>query len=192
MKQADETQILRRVTAGDANAYSLIVERYKNMAFTLAFRILRNREDAEEAAQDAFLKCYYGLNDFKFDSSFGTWLYRIVYTSSVSLLRKRKSTMTTNESANIDDELSLSDINDALKKFRAEEQKHYVTTAMKALTEEDNALIFLYYQGEKSVDEICSIMDLTKSNVKVKLYRARKKLFDELNRMLKKEVYDLI
>lgn len=192
MKEIDEIEIIKRVISGNVNAFSQLLSKYEGKVFTLANRILRNREDAEEASQDAFLKCYYGLPQFNFNSSFSTWLYRIAYTSSISILRKRKPAMLPINDDYLFDNLDLSDVNQALQKFRHEEQKQFLNDALCKLDEDDNAILFLYYQDEKNVDDISSIMELSKSNVKIRLFRARKKLFDELNKVLRKEVYDLV
>lgn len=190
MNISDE-KIIEDVLGGNVTAYGKLVEKYKDKVYTLALRILRNREDAEEAAQDAFIKCYYALPDFKFESAFSTWLYKIVYTSAISSLRKK----TKKDIAFIDfdeEDYNLSDINNALINFKEEEQKRFLQDAMQILLQEENTIIFLYYQADKSIDEISKITELTKSNIKVKLYRARQKLFLELKKLLKKEVYDLI
>ena len=75
----DERKWIERILAGDTQSFSCLVAKYEKMAYTIAFRILENREEAEEAVQDAFVKMYRALSDFHFDSKFSTWFYRIVY-----------------------------------------------------------------------------------------------------------------
>jgi RNA polymerase sigma factor (sigma-70 family) len=190
--EINEIEILKKVIKGNPNAYSYILKKYESKVFTLAYRILRNREDAEEASQDSFLKCYYALPEFNFNSSFSTWLYRIAYTTSISLLRKRKPLTQPLDYDFIDENIDISSVNDAITKFKNEEQKKYLDDAISKLDEVDSSIIYLYYQEEKNVEEIATIIDMTKSNIKIRLYRARKKLFDEINKVLRKEVYDLI
>ena len=78
------------ITQGDTIAFSVLVERYKDLVFTLTYRILKNREDAEEASQDTFIKAYKSLSKFKGDSKFSTWIYKIAYNTSLDRLKKTK------------------------------------------------------------------------------------------------------
>ncbi len=91
MDPKDEIYFIRQVLEGKINAFSYLVDKHKDKAFNLAFRICGNREEAEEVAQDAFLKAYRSLKDFRRKSSFATWLYRIVYNTAISLVRTRKN-----------------------------------------------------------------------------------------------------
>src|SRR5205823_9803266 len=94
-----DSEIISLVLKGDHNAYALLVERYKSYVFTLTLRFTKNREDAEEVAQDIFVKAYRSLSDFRGTAKFSTWLYTIVYTTSITFLRKKKLSTTS-----IDDE----------------------------------------------------------------------------------------
>ena len=83
MSDSDK-KIIGQVIKGDVSAYALLVNKYQSMAFTLALSITKNREDAEEVAQDAFVKAYNNLNTFKGKSKFSTWLYQIIYRTALS------------------------------------------------------------------------------------------------------------
>ena len=85
-----DTEIINRVLKGDQSAFALLVETYKNYVFTLVLRFTENREDAEEIAQDVFVKAYRSLADFRGDSKFSTWLFTITRTTCLSFLRKKK------------------------------------------------------------------------------------------------------
>src|SRR5580693_4586725 len=87
--QAD-TEIISRVLKGDQQIFAQLVERYRNYVFTLVLRMVEGREDAEEVAQDVFVKAYRSLADFRGESKFTTWLYTIVRTSCITFLRKKK------------------------------------------------------------------------------------------------------
>ena len=89
MEKNSDISYIDKVLAGNLNAFSYLIDRHKDKAFNLAFRICGNREEAEEIAQDAFLKAFRSLKDFRKKSSFSTWLYRIVYNTSISLVRAR-------------------------------------------------------------------------------------------------------
>ena len=82
--------LIEKVLAGDSNAFSGLIDRYKDMVYTLAIRIVKNNEDAEEVAQDSFIKAFEKLDSFKGSSKFSTWLYTIVYRTALTKVRKKK------------------------------------------------------------------------------------------------------
>ncbi len=185
----DQTYI-DKVLQGDTNAFSYLINKYKNMAFTIAIKIVKNSEDAEEVAQDSFLKAYQKLDTFKGESKFSTWLYSIIYRNAISKIRKKKITVTdidpfVIENHQIDDDLQ-SDL------VKSEEQEIYVKKIINSLPEKDALLITLFYLNENSVEEIEEITGLTKTNIKVKLFRARKKLYNELSLLLKDEIQEIL
>lgn len=178
-----------QVLDGNANAFSHIVERYKDKAFNLAFRICGNREDAEEVAQDAFLKAYRGLKGFKQNSSFSTWLYRIVYNSAISHIRLKKNRILSIEDfpAEIKD---FTEDNTSVEEAEKEYRNSLVTFALQKINEDDRALVTLYYYEEMSTDEISEVTGIGKSNVKVRLFRARQKMQEIIERVeMKKSIY---
>lgn len=180
-----------KVLNNDVNAYTSLVEKHKSMVFTIALKIVRNREDAEEIAQDVFVKAYQSLATFKKESKFSTWLYRIVYNAAISKTRK-KNLETTNINYDIVENYSEDDINDNLNRLEENEQKKIINTVLKKLNAEDHLLVTLYYFNEKSIEEISEIANISQSNVKVKLFRTRKKLYGEIQRLIKsqhKEIY---
>jgi RNA polymerase sigma factor (sigma-70 family) len=172
--RGDKTYI-EQVLAGNSNAYSYIVDRHKDKAFNLAFRTCGNFEEAEEILQDSFLKAFRSLRSFKMKSSFSTWLYRIVYNTSVSHVRTRKTKV-----------LSLEDFPADIIDFEGndsnseEADKEYgnalINFALQKITVEERALITLFYYDEMSPEEIEDVTGISKSNLKVKLFRARRKM----------------
>ena len=180
-----------KVLNSDVNAYASLVDMHKDMVFTIALKIVRNREDAEEIAQDVFVKAYQSLATFKKESKFSTWLYRIVYNTAISKTRK-KNIETTNINYDIVENYSEDDINENLNRLDNNEQKKIINTVLKKLNTEDHLLVTLYYFEEKSTEEISEIVNISQSNVKVKLFRMRKKLYSEIQRLIKsqyKEIY---
>ena len=186
MKSNDDSRVIDSVLAGNSEEFAILVDRYKGLVYTIAYRILNNREDAQEAAQDAFVKAYRSLAGFRKDSGFSTWLYRIAYNTAVSKKRLKKPAF-----QNIDDIPSVKEHTDIPKyDFDAlSEKEHILESAMKRIPEEDRVLITLYYLDESNVDEIHTITGLSKSNVKVKLFRARKRLQDLISNMTEKSYY---
>jgi len=194
MVKDEDKYYIQKVLKGNPGDFSYIINKYKKIAFTLAIRILKNREDAEEAAQDAFIKCYYALPYFNNNSDFSTWLYRIVYNCSISMLRKRNSSLDT-ITDDFDDNgngIDFSVDNLSLNKLKEEEQKQYINLAFEKLNSEESLILTLYYQLDNSIEEIAKIMEISKSNVKIKLFRTRKKFKIILDNILKNEVSSLL
>ncbi len=188
----DTDQIyIDKVLQGESNAFAYLVNRYKNMVFTLAFNMVKCREDAEEIAQDSFLKAFQQLHTFKGNSKYSTWLYTIVYRNSISMLRKKKI-----RTSDIDEKIIANYSTDTdfpqLENLKQEDQKKYVKLIIGSLPETDAFLITLFYLNENSLDEIEEITGLTKSNIKVKLFRLRKKLYKELSLLLNEEIKELL
>ena len=180
-----------KVLQGDTNAFAYLINKYKDMAYTLAIKIVKNHEDAEEVAQDSFLKAYEKLDSFKGNSKFSTWLYTIVYRNSISKIRKKKVT-TSGIDDYVMDNYSEGHEFPQLEAIKNGEQQKYVREAIDRLPEKDALLITLFYMNESSVEEIEQITNLTQSNIKVKLFRARKKLNTELSFLLKEEVKTIL
>ena len=189
MEFRDDTYYINQVLRGNANAFSHLVDKHKRMAYTLALKLVRIPEDAEEIAQDAFIKVYQSLTEFRGDSKFTTWLYQIVYRTSISRLRKKQM-----ETISIDDDQNRNfDVHETdhfLNHLTMEEQNTLVRTAIDRLPDEERALITLYYLNECPVKEITSITGDTESNVKVKLFRARKKLWELLKYRFKDQTIE--
>lgn len=175
MHLQDDTYYINKVLGGEIKAYTFLVDRHKRMVYTLALKILSVPEDAEETAQDAFVKAYQSLKDFKGESKFSTWLYTIVYHLSISRLRKKHL-----NTVSIHDEhfrnFDVGDSDHFLSKITNDEQIGLVRTAIDKLSGDEQALVTLYYINESSVKEISTITGDSESNVKVKLFRVRKRL----------------
>jgi len=182
-----EKQYIQRVLNGDTNAYSYLVDMHKDMVYTVALRMLRNPENAEELAQDIFVKAFKSLESFKFESKFSTWLYRITYNAAISRLRKKRLEMSDIDNVQLP-EAEVTDTYNALTELKNNEQRIYIKEAIEHLKDEDSLIITLYYLDENSVEEISVITGFTVSNVKVKLHRARKRFYDALKFILKDEV----
>ena len=190
MDQKDDRYYISKVLEGDVQAFSYLVDKYKDMVFTLAFRILKNRENAEEVAQDSFVKVYQNLGKFKLKSKFSTWLYRIVYNTAISKVRiKQKPTMSIENQRFfeiVDEKQNVS------KSFDIENNKMILQRLLNKLDESDRALITLYYLDECKISEIAEITGFNRSNIKVKLHRTRKKMQEELHRIMKSEIVEII
>jgi RNA polymerase sigma factor (sigma-70 family) len=187
MKYSGDNTYIEQVLAGNLNAYSHIVDRYKDKAFNLAFRICGNTEEAEEIAQDSFLKAFRSLGSFKKQSSFSTWLYRIIFNTSISLVRARKQRVLSIEDfpADATDFIGF-DANE--EEAEEEYRKALVNFALQKLTDEERALVTLFYYDEMSSDEISEVTGMSKTNLKVRLFRARRKMQEIIEKAERKNL----
>lgn len=189
MTKTDDQYYITKIVAGDTKAFAVLVDRYKDLVFTLALRMLKNREEAEEVAQDTFIKVFKSLSKFKGDSKFSTWIYRITYNSCLDVLKKYKqeySTVVLDEFS----ERELATLDNAFDALAEKEQRQAIDDCLDRLPKEDSFLLTLYYFEEQSLDEISKIVGLTANNIKVKLFRSRKKLASLLKEKLEPKIIE--
>ena len=181
--------LINQIIEGDTNAFALLVNRYKDLVFTLALRILKNREEAEEVAQDTFIKTYKSLDRFKGDSKFSTWIYRVTYNSCLDRIKKNKKHLN-NVEINEFTAHEVVTIDNALDKIEIEERKKAIQKCIESLPTEESFLLTLYYFDDLSLNEISKIVGITANSIKVKLFRSRKKLATILKSQLEPEILD--
>ncbi len=184
--------IIAKVKEGDTAAFNVLIDEYKSMAFTLAMKLMKSREDAEEVTQDAFLKAYKKISQFEGKSKFSTWLYTIVYNTALTKLRKKKLPIDNSEFNQEDNLSSYSESDNEWRKLQKQERSSYIKQALNRLSREDQVVITLFYLNERSLQEICEITTWELSNVKVRLFRARKRLLKALEGLLDHEVRELL
>jgi RNA polymerase sigma-70 factor (ECF subfamily) len=182
--------IIEKVLNGDVSAFSFLVNTYKDMALTLAYNIVLNRQDAEEIVQDAFVRAFTGLKTFKGNSRFSTWFYRIVVNTSLNKRKLKKLNTITIEKYS--EEELLNSIPTGLAHYNKDELKSFIKTALNTLPEAERICITMYYLNELTVDEINLITGFSQSNIKVLLFRGRKDLYHRLKDILKDEIHHLI
>ncbi len=189
--QTTDTDIISQVLQGNQNAYAMLVERYQNFVFTIVLRYVKSREDAEEIAQDAFIKAYRSLKDFKGAAKFSTWLYTIATTTCITFLRKKKL-----EIHSLDNEklFAIADNIDGGLSANSIEQKsrvNMVGEAIRLLNSDDAQIITLFYKGEQTLEEIAQILGIEANAVKVRLHRARTRLKEKMEKHFTAEVRDI-
>lgn len=189
MNETEDYIIIRKVLCGGVNAFSKLVENYKDLAFTLAYNIVSNAEDAEEVVQDAFLNAYKSLQSFKNQSKFSTWFYRIVVNTSLNKRKIKKLHTVTDEPELLTD--TGFDIS-AFDNYRNEEQKKFIKLSMAGLNAKERICITMYYLNELSIEEINDLTGISIASIKVLLYRGRKNLYSQLQKLLQTEVKNLI
>ena len=183
-REREET-LIDQVLGGDEGAYAHLIDAHKSYAYTIAYKILLNRPEAEEAAQDAFIKAFQYLRGFNRSARFSTWLYRIVFNTAISYKRRRKGTF-----QDINSAVGLSGDVGGRELDRSDSHQH-VHAALAGLNEADQLAIQLFYLQEMDLQEVAGIMGQPVNTVKVRIHRARLRLADELKRMLKEEALTL-
>lgn len=185
----NDQHYINQTLNGDANAFAVLVDRYKDMVYALTLRMLKNREEAEEVAQDTFIKMYKSLSKFKGDSKFSTWVYKIAYNTSLDRLKKNKKYI---NNVAIDEftEHQVKTIDNALQALEHQERAEAIKHCISLLPGDDSFLLTLYYYEEQSLEEIAKAMSLTANNVKVKLFRSRKRLAKILKNHLEPEIIE--
>lgn len=172
MTSQEENAYIQEVLAGNTQAYAYLIHRHKSLVYSLCLKIVKNKQDAEEVAQDVFLKAYQQLATFKQESKFATWLYRIAYNTSLNKIKRKKVWQ---ESIQQEDDthpaLQIEDTSfeNQFELLRSEEKKKYIHLALQALSEQDAVIITLFYFAEHSLDEISEVTGIDKNNVKIKL-----------------------
>lgn len=187
MSTIKDQHYINLVLNGNPNAFAALVDRHKDMVYTLALKMTVNREEAEEIAQDTFIKAYQSLSKYKGDSKFSTWLYRITYNTSVDRLKKNKKEKTTTYLEDFS-EHQVKDLETALEAFDENERNHAVQECLKELPPEEAFLLTLYYFDGQSVHQIAKTIKTSEDNVKIKLFRTRKKLAGILKQKLEPEL----
>jgi len=180
-----ENELIDQVLAGKQEVYARLVDHYKSYAFTIALKILNNRPEAEEAAQDGFIKAFHYLKSFNRKARFSTWLYRIIFNTAISYKRKNRHVM---ENIEHHDRGSDSEESSSLER---QDKEAYIAQAMDHLNEADRLAIQLYYIREFSLEEVAEMTGQRVNTLKVRVHRARQRLADELTRILKTEALTL-
>ncbi len=180
-READ-TELLRAVLAGDTTAYRGLVEKYQSRVYAMVFGMLRNREDARDCTQEAFVKAYNNLERFRLESSFYTWLYRIAMNLSIDLIRKRKRRKQTSFDeaiASRDGDGGISDLHSGDSPTKSLERKQLygrIMEALEQLPEDQRQAVLLRELEGLSYREISDVMDIPEGTVMSRLFYARKKL----------------
>ena len=183
MTKEEELTLIRRVLAGETEAFGPLVTENQTRAYHLAVRLLGNEADAADAVQDAFVKAYTSLGDFRGESRFSVWLYRLTNNVCVDYLRRRKDALPlqTENDEGEETELPLPDERwDPETLSQRAEDVRAVRAAMAALPADCREILSLREIGGLSYEELAQTLHLELGTVRSRLNRARKKLCDEL------------
>jgi len=187
----NDNEIISEVLNGNQQAYAVLVNRYQNYVFTLCLRIVKGREDAEEVAQDVFIKAYKYLADFRGAAKFTTWLYTIVNNTCISFLRKKKLDIHSLDNEKV---FEVADSQDSGMRANLVEQKSRVSMVNEAiglLSPADAEIITLFYKAEQSLEETAQVLGIEVNAAKVRLHRARTRLKEKMETHFIEEVRNL-
>jgi len=189
LEEEEIKEILSRVIEGHTASFNRIILMFEKQVFSLSLRLLRNREEAEEASQDAFVKAFQQIKSFKGYSRFSTWLYRITFNICMNRLRKNKrdSALACGNSQHLETEANT--VTSGI--LKSNQRRFYLKKAIDRLNEEEQLFITLFYQHERSLSEIEVITGIKESTIKVKLFRCGQKLEKHLKAILKSEVKNI-
>lgn len=189
ISRQNDLEFVKQIRKGDMLAFRNLVEKYKDVSFSLACSVLKDEDEAEDVLQEVFMKVLNNIKKFRFDSSFSTWLYRIVVNTCLNVKVKNKK--------HLYDDLSevenlQSDYESLLDKYSKKERTAYITATFKLMRPDEALLLRLYYLCELSIAEIREVTDFTEPNIKVILYRGRKNMYRILNKLTGNELNNLI
>ncbi len=190
-RNSEEADLVRRVQAGDEIAFREIVERYQAKVFSIIYGILRNRNDAEDIAQQVFAKIYFSIGNFDFRSSLLTWIYKITVNECYDYLRKKRVRKLVYESDFSEDEARLME-NTERSTDRAKPidktlaQRDLIMKLLDKISDEERTLLLLKEVEGHSVEELAGMTGMNQNTIKVKLFRARQKLLKAAQRIDRK------
>jgi len=186
--RSDEATLVRRVQGQDEMAFREIVDRYQSKVFSIIYGILRNRNDAEDIAQQVFAKIYFSIKNFDFRSSLLTWIYKITVNECYDYLRKKRvrklvyeNEFSAEESLRLENSEPATDHAPAVDNRLA--QHDLVLKLLSKISEEDRTLILLKEVEGHSVEELSQMTGMNENTIKVKLFRARQKLVKAAERL---------
>jgi len=169
-----EEILITRAQAGDRLAFGELVRRYQGAVFNLCYRMLGDYHEAEDAAQDVFLKVYRGLKQYNAAYRFSTWVLSIASHACIDRLRKRRVTLVPLETATVSDRVSRSPAPDEL--LIQDEERDQVQRLLNQLPEDHRLILVLHYWYDWSYPEIAQLLGTTAGAVKTKAHRARRRL----------------
>jgi RNA polymerase sigma-70 factor, ECF subfamily len=178
-----ETALIERCKIGDQHAFALLIKMHQDKVYTLAYRILRSYEDADDATQEIFVKVWQAIPNFRGQSKFSTWLYRIVHNHCLNKLRTVKGEPRTvsvqyhdnetEEDRELVSNLPGAEQDDPAWQFDSYEKQKLVWQQVDNLPAKYRTIIALYYSDELSYEEIAEVMALPVGTVKTHLFRAK-------------------
>lgn len=171
-----DLSLIKKINRGNRHAFGVLIDRHQDFVYTIVFRVVKSKEDAEEITQDVFLKIYEALPTFKMESKFTTWLYTIAYRSAISKLRKRTAVELSISETELEYQWSDPSEN-PLGQLEKQDRMERIKKAINTLGSNESVVLSLYYLKDLKIKEIAAITGISESNIKVHLHRGRKNLY---------------
>ncbi|WPP51430.1 RNA polymerase sigma factor [Catalinimonas niigatensis] len=185
-----ELLYIREILEGNTSRFAYFVETYKDMAYSVAFSVVNHKEEAEDVVQDAFVKAYQSLHTFRKEAKFSTWFYRIVVNTALTRM-KRNQKFSDMANYEVSDAL-IENTAEAYQQLALAEQRKYIDLALAELNNEDRLTLTLYYLHECTMEEVSEISGIPTENLKMKMHRARKKMYFVLSKLLNSDSKSLM
>lgn len=176
MGDDSDVSLIKKIIRGNNQAFGMLIDRHQDFVYTIAFRILKSKEDAEEITQDVFLKIYDALPTFKMESKFTTWIYTITYRAAISKWRKQPADSISISDAEIEYTLDTQSLN-PLSQLEEQDRINQIRAGINELGSNEAVVLSLYYLKELKIKEIAEITGISEANIKVHLHRGRKNLY---------------
>lgn len=182
LKDLRDSELVRRCRTGLAEAFDVLVQRHQEKIFNAVLRFCGNWDNASDITQRAFINAFRKIKDFKGESAFSTWMYRIAFNQSVSFRREQSRQRSTSLYSGPDNEMSVEPAVDAAptEKLESDDDRRLVHKALQELEEQDRRIIVLKDLNDCSYDDIASILEVPKGTVRSRLHRARMELKEKL------------
>ena len=177
-----DAQIVEKILKGDASCFQELVVRYQKQVFAICYRMMRQREEAEDLSQEVFLKAYRYLRQYNHEHKFSSWILKIATNTCIDAIRKKKV-----DTLPLDDDIKTNQEDmSAERSFLQEEAHREIETAISGLPSDYRIVVLLYHHHGQSYQQIADQLEIPMSMVKNRLFRARKMLKDSL-KSLKEE-----
>ncbi len=177
----DDLELVRKARQGDSKAYDQLVVMYKDIVYSIVYRMVHNKQEAEDLTQEAFIKAYKSMASFNEDYAFSTWLFKIATNNCIDFFRKRKlKTYSMNQSVHYKDEEVQHEYADDEPTIESElvasERSRMITKAIDKLPEKYKVVIIMRHQKEYSYDQIAEELNLPLGTIKARIFRGREML----------------
>jgi RNA polymerase sigma-70 factor (ECF subfamily) len=183
-REPTEEELIARAAGGDQHAYGVLVERYSDFVYTVVLRVVGSAEDAEDVAQEAFVRAHRALPRFRGDSKFSSWLYRIAVNRALTHLKRRKrrpATVEMTASPRVEAEVRSRHAEDDPRRHMLDREfRARVRAAVAKLPPRYRAAVTLFYLEERSYKEVAETLGVPMGTLKTHLHRARAMLKNEL------------
>lgn len=184
----NEREVIPKVIKGDMKAFNLLVKQYERLVYYVIYKLVDNREDAEDISQDVFIRIYKSLNEFAYQSKLSTWIAKVTYSITINHLRRSKQDWFTEYPEDVDDYHFTEDSPESV--MVKKDISTYINHLITQMPYQYKTVLTLYHLNEFSYQEIHEITEWPEGTIKSYLFRGRKLLKEKLEEYLKKDNHE--